>query len=155
MSIATKPPPSGAVPKRRYSANIATASSTGASELPRRSSCIPASSLRRPQFVDDGTEAAAGLIPDRPTTSVVRASAERPSQTATRRVSEPASRAYARRRTGGRGGTSSNGGGSWAARGDLAGKSSDGGTEEKRGRKAGSFNEPSPTHEPPSTKGAP
>ncbi|CAN0489455.1 unnamed protein product, partial [Ectocarpus sp. 8 AP-2014] len=99
------------------------------------------------QFVDDGTAAAESSIPERPTTSVVRASAELLSQTLTRIVSEPPSRdrSYARRRTGDRG--------SRVARGDLAGKSSDGGAEEKRGQKTASFHDPSPAREPPSTKG--
>ncbi|CBJ48655.1 hypothetical protein Esi_0046_0010 [Ectocarpus siliculosus] len=156
MSIATKPPPCGAVPKRRWSsAKTATTGSTGAGELPRRSSCIPSSPPARRQFVDDGTAAAEGSIPERPTTSVVRASAEILSQTATRIVSEPPSRdrSYARRRAGDTGSTSSNGGGSRVARGDLAGKSSDGGAEEKRGRKTASFHDPSPARGPPSTKG--
>ncbi|CAM9453159.1 unnamed protein product, partial [Ectocarpus sp. 12 AP-2014] len=156
MSIATKPPPCGAVPKRMWSStDTVTAGSTGAGELPRRSSCIPSSPPARRQFVDDGTAAAEGSISERPPTSVARASAELLSQTATRRVSEPPcrDRAYARRRTGGRGSTSSNGGGSRMARGDLAGKSSDGGAEEKRGEKTASFHNPSPAREPPSTKG--
>ncbi|CAN0542391.1 unnamed protein product, partial [Ectocarpus sp. 12 AP-2014] len=134
MGVATKPPPCGAVPKRRWSsADTVTAGSTGAGELPRRSSCTPSSPPARRQFVDDGTAAAEGSISERPTTSVARALAELLPQTATRIVSEPPSRdrAYARRRTRGRGSTLSNGGGSRVARGDLAGKSSDGGAEEK------------------------
>lgn len=156
MSIATNPTPCGAVPKIRWSsANTVTAGSTGAGELPRRSSCIPSSPPARRQFVDDGTVAAEGSISKRPTTRVARASAELLSQTATSIVSEPPSRdrAYARRRTGGRASTSSNGGGSRVTRGDLARKSSDGGAKEKPGRTTASFHDPSPAREPPSTKG--
>ncbi|CAM9782687.1 unnamed protein product, partial [Ectocarpus sp. 13 AM-2016] len=156
MSIATKPPPCGAVTRTRWSsAGTVTAGSTGAGELPRRSSCIPSSPPVRRQFVDDGTAAAEGSISERPTTSVARASGELLSQTATRIVSEPPSRdrAYARRRIRGRGSTSLNGGGSRVVRCDLAGKSSNGGAEEKRGRKTASFHDPSAAREPPSTKG--
>ncbi|CAM9253734.1 unnamed protein product, partial [Ectocarpus fasciculatus] len=156
MSIATKPPPCGAVPKRRWSSGntATTAGATGASAPPRRSSCIPASSSPAKRH-NDSNAAAAGSIPERTTTSVPRASTTRLSQTATRNGTDPPSRdrAYARRRTGGRGSTSSNGGDSWVARGELAGKSHDGRADEKRGRKTASFHEPPTAHGPSPTKG--